>query len=179
MSDSKVTPERLAELRGHLIFLGSPGISCSEQPCPYCADLLSVLDDYAALKAEVDTWRGKTFDARTDACIKGGDLLIENKKLKAENERLSKQHDQCHDTNTGLIIERDALKAELAAAKPLLGAAVGWTDDDIERIGKAADQIPFYHPMADYKCPGQVLRDKFTALLAALPALREKKGGGK
>jgi hypothetical protein len=42
----------------------------------------------AALKAEVDTWRGKTFDARTDACVKGGDLLIENKNLKAENERL-------------------------------------------------------------------------------------------
>lgn len=34
--------------------------------------------------------------------------------LRAENERLSKQHDQCHDTNTGLIKERDELKKALA-----------------------------------------------------------------
>ncbi|MCK9599109.1 MAG: hypothetical protein M0R06_08720 [Sphaerochaeta sp.] len=55
------------------------------------------------------------------------------------------------------------------AAIRVLEAAGGFTADDKERLEKALDQIPFYIPLEGYKCPGQVLRDKFKALLAALP----------
>jgi hypothetical protein len=55
------------------------------------------------------------------------------------------------------------------AAIRVLEAAGNFTADDKERLEKALDQIPFYTPISDYKCPGQVLRDKFKALLSALP----------
>ena len=58
---------------------------------------------------------------------------------------------------------------ELRAAIRVLEAAGNWTGDDKERVANALDNLPFYTPIADYKCPGQVLRDKFKALLAALP----------
>lgn len=41
-------------------------------------------------------------------------LETENAALKAENERLSRQHDQCHDTNNELVKEHVRLKVELA-----------------------------------------------------------------
>ena len=58
------------------------------------------------------------------------------------------------------------------AAIRVLEAAGGFTADDKERIANALDNIPYYTPIADYKCPGQVLRDKFKALLAALPEVK-------
>lgn len=63
----------------------------------------------------------------------------------------------------------DDLNRELISAIRVLEVAGDFTADDKERIANALDNIPYYTPIADYKCPGQVLRDKFKALLAALP----------
>ena len=60
---------------------------------------------------------------------------------------------------------------QIANALRVLEAAGDFTADDKERIGNAIDNIPYYTPISDYKCPGQVLRDKFKGLLAALPAV--------
>jgi hypothetical protein len=68
--------------------------------------------------------------------------------------------------------ERQALLDEAEALRVgwrVLEAAGDFTADDKERLEKALDQIPFYVPLAGYKCPGQVLRDKFKALLSAIP----------
>jgi len=51
----------------------------------------------------------------------------------------------------------------------ILEAAGDFTADDKERIGNALDNIPFYVPLSGYKCPGQVLRDKFKTFLSSLP----------
>jgi hypothetical protein len=60
-------------------------------------------------------------------------------------------------------------RPQIDAAIRVLEAAGSFTADDKERLEKALDQIPFYTPISDYKCPGQVLRDKFKALLSAIP----------
>jgi len=60
-------------------------------------------------------------------------------------------------------------RAEMESAIRVLEAAGDFTADDKERIAKALDNIPFYVPLSGYKCPGQVLRDKFKAFLSALP----------
>ena len=59
--------------------------------------------------------------------------------------------------------------ASIDASLNVLEAAGDFTADDKGRIANAIDMIPHYTPISDYKCPGQVLRDKFKALLAALP----------
>ena len=57
----------------------------------------------------------------------------------------------------------------MRASLRVLEAAGDFTADDKGRIANAIDMIPHYTPISDYKCPGQVLRDKFKALLYALP----------
>jgi len=61
-------------------------------------------------------------------------------------------------------------EAQLAKQAPLVEAACAFTEDDKKRIGNAIDNIPYYTPISDYKCPGKVLRDKFKALLAVMPS---------
>ena len=68
-----------------------------------------------------------------------------------------------------LEMHNDGSWDDLGSAIRVLEAAGGFTKDDKERIANALDQMPYYTPIADHKCPGKVLRDKFTALLAALP----------
>jgi hypothetical protein len=49
-----LSAQRVEELREHLMFLGAEGISCSKQPCPYCADLLDILSAYEKMRADWD-----------------------------------------------------------------------------------------------------------------------------
>ena len=60
-------------------------------------------------------------------------------------------------------------QSQIEAGIRVLEAAGDFTADDKGRIANAIDMIPHYTPISDYKCPGQVLRDKFKALLSALP----------
>jgi len=63
----------------------------------------------------------------------------------------------------------EPVATELEAAIRLLEIGGDFTADDKERVSTALDNLPFYTPLPGYKCPGQGLRDKFIALLSALP----------
>ena len=60
------------------------------------------------------------------------------------------------------------------AAIAVLEAAGNFTADDIERISNTLDDFIEYAPIADYKCPGRVLKDKFITFLKAIPALPDE-----
>lgn len=59
------------------------------------------------------------------------------------------------------------------AAIRVLEAAADFTPDDIERISNTIDDFIEYTPIANYKCPGRVLKDKFIAFLKSISALPE------
>jgi hypothetical protein len=64
--------------------------------------------------------------------------------------------------------------AQFHNAIRVLEAAGNFTADDLERITNTLDNFIEYTPVAGFKCPGRVLKDKFIALLNAIPALPDK-----
>jgi hypothetical protein len=128
-----LSAQRVEELREHLMFLGAEGISCSKQPCPYCADLLDILSAYEKMRADwdkipelrADKIRYKIRAEQAEAQLAA--MRAENERLRAEFSTLKKAYDdECAWRGRGyrdLLTRAEKAEAQLARVAPLVEAA--------------------------------------------------------
>jgi predicted RNase H-like nuclease (RuvC/YqgF family) len=130
-----LSAQRVEELREHLMFLGAEGISCSKQPCPYCADLLDILSAYEKMRADwdkipelrADKIRYKIRAEQAEAQLAA--MRAENERLRAEFSTLKKAYDdECAWRGRGyrdLLTRAEKAEAQLEKQRPLVEAVMG------------------------------------------------------
>jgi predicted RNase H-like nuclease (RuvC/YqgF family) len=111
-----LSAQRVEELREHLMFLGAEGISCSKQPCPYCADLLDILSAYEKMRADWD----KIPELRADKIrykIRAEQAEAQLAAMRAENELLNNNAMNDYAAHLELKARAEKSEAQLAAMR--------------------------------------------------------------
>jgi septal ring factor EnvC (AmiA/AmiB activator) len=133
-----LSAQRVEELREHLMFLGAEGISCSKQPCPYCADLLDILSAYEKMRADWD----KIPELRADKIR----YKIRAEKAEAQLEQVNEALNKTLQQVTNLDGQIDHLEAQLEKQN---GTIKLWQDraDELdkecrEQFAQLAKQAP-------------------------------------
>jgi hypothetical protein len=109
---------KIEELKLHLDGLGSTGVSCLKDPCPFCEAIRSILTDHERVKA-----------ALRDQEIADGysvsALQAELAQVKAERDEWKNLYQRANEDYCSAQIAIRDLKARLALAEPLLKAVAG------------------------------------------------------